>query len=268
MKRKYQLTAKNADIYDLYEQSVQSVEFEVEFINKMFKRYNRGICLDIREDFCSSAFISTEWVKAKNKNAYAVDIDKSALKIAHEKAKNRISKEQLNRLFLIKGNSLNVKLKKVNCILATNFSYWVFKERESLKKYFFNTYNNLKKNGIFILDAFGGYEAHQELEEKTKHKNFTYVWDQSSFNPINNDLTCYIHFEFNDGSKINKAFKYDWRLWSLPEITECLKAAGFKQVDIYMQGWDKKKDEESDKFYCVKKCDADAGWIAYIVALR
>ena len=56
----------------------------------MFKRYNRGICLDIREDFCSSAFISTEWVKAKNKNAYAVDIDKSALKIAHEKAKNRI----------------------------------------------------------------------------------------------------------------------------------------------------------------------------------
>ena len=38
MKRKYTLTAKNADIYDLYEKSVQSVEFEVEFINKMLRR--------------------------------------------------------------------------------------------------------------------------------------------------------------------------------------------------------------------------------------
>ena len=159
------------------------------------------------------------------------------------KAKKRISTEQLNRLFLIQGDSLNKKNKKVNCVLATNFSYWVFKERHTLKKYFLNSLKNLKKNGIFILDAFGGYEAHQELEEKTKHKHFTYVWDQNKFNPINNHMTCYIHFEFNNGSKIKKAFRYDWRLWSLPEITECLKEVGFKQVDIYMQGWDKKKNE-------------------------
>ena len=37
MKKKSKLTSKNADIYDLYERSVQSVEFEVEFIEKMFK---------------------------------------------------------------------------------------------------------------------------------------------------------------------------------------------------------------------------------------
>ena len=127
---------------------------------------------------------------------------------------------------------------------------------------------NLKKDGILLIDAFGGYEAHQELEESTKHNGFTYVWDQSKFNPITNEITCYIHFEFPNGSKIKKAFKYDWRLWSLPEITECLKAVGFKSVDIYMQGWEDEKDEETDDFYKTKTCDADPGWLAYIIATK
>ena len=119
-----------------------------------------------------------------------------------------------------------------------------------------------------MLDAFGGYEAHQELEEKTKYKNFTYCWDQHSFNPITNAITCYIHFEFNDGSVMKKAFEYHWRLWSLPEIRECLVEAGFKSIDVYMQGWDDKKNEETEKFYKMTKCDADPGWVAYIVASK
>ena len=81
-----------------------------------------------------------------------------------------------------------------------------------------------------MLDAFGGYEAHQLLEERTKHKGFTYVWDQSSFNPVNHDLKCFIHFEFSDKSSIKRAFVYDWRLWTLPEIKDCLHEAGFKRL--------------------------------------
>ena len=135
-------------------------------------------------------------------------------------------------------------------------------------KYFKNSHKCLKKDGILILDAFGGYEAHQELEERTKYKDFTYVWDQHAFNPITNDLKCFIHFEFKDKSSINKAFIYDWRLWSLPEIKECLLESGFKQVDIYMQGWDDEKDEETDDFYKTKTCDADPGWLAYIIATK
>ena len=157
---------------------------------------------------------------------------------------------------------------KVDIVSACNFSYWVFKTRDKLKKYFKNTYKCLKKDGLFILDAFGGYEAHQELEERTKHKNFTYVWDQHSFNPVTNDLTCFIHFEFKDKSKLNRAFKYEWRLWSLTEIKECLKESGFKSVDFYMQGWDEKKNEETERFYKTKKCDADPGWLAYIIAKK
>ena len=179
-----------------------------------------------------------------------------------------MSKDELSRLKLIKGDSLTKQTAKVDCVSAFNFSYWVFKKRSELVKYFKNAYKNLNKNGLLMLDAFGGYEAHQELEEKTQYKNFTYCWDQSRFNPITNELTCYIHFEFKDGSSIKKAFEYNWRLWSLPEIKECLLEAGFKSSEIYMQGWDDEKEEETEEFSKMTSCDADPGWIAYIIASK
>ena len=166
------------------------------------------------------------------------------------------------------GDSSRYKGDMVDCILATNFSYFVFKDRQKLIKYFTNAYNQLKKKGLFMLDAFGGYEAHQLLEERTKHKDFTYVWDQSSFNPITHEIKCYIHFEFPDKTKKNRAFSYNWRLWTLPEIQECLREAGFRHVDIYMQGWDDENDEETERFYKVTRCDADPAWVAYLVARK
>ena len=54
----------------------------------------------------------------------------------------------------------------------------------------------------------------------------------------------------------------------LPEIQECLKEAGFRYVDVYMQGWDEEKDEETERFYKVTKCDADPAWVAYLIARK
>ena len=105
MKKKSKLTSKNADIYDLYERSVQSVEFEVEFIEKMFKKYNRGKCLDIREDFCATASISATWVKgSKKKTAFAIDLDKKILNVAKKRINKSLSEEQSKRLHLIHGD--------------------------------------------------------------------------------------------------------------------------------------------------------------------
>ena len=99
--------------------------------------------------------------------------------------------------------------------------------------------------------------------------DFIYNAESNNIDDVLLDLTkTYIHFEFKDKSSINKAFIYDWRLWSLPEIKECLLESGFKQVDIYMQGWDDEKDEETDDFYKTKTCDADPGWLAYIIATK
>ena len=35
-----------------------------------------------------------------------------------------------------------------------------------------------------------------------------------------------------------------------------------------MQGWDDEKDEETEEFYKMTTCDADPGWIAYIIASK
>tara|TARA_Y100000768_G_scaffold168102_1_gene125871 strand:- start:234 stop:1040 length:807 start_codon:yes stop_codon:yes gene_type:complete len=267
--KKKKLSARNADINRLYEESVQCTEFEVSFINKLFKKYNNSKCKSLREDFCASALISAEWVQHNKSNtAIAVDLDRNMIKEAKKTSLSRLTIEEQKRMKICYGDSSKYSDDRVDCVLATNFSYFVFKERKRLINYFKHVHKQLRNKGILMLDAFGGYEAHQLLEERTKHKNFTYVWDQSSFNPITHEIKCYIHFEFPDKTKIMRAFEYNWRLWTLPEIQECLSEAGFKRIDIYMQGWDDKKNEETERFYKVRKCDADPAWVAYIAARK
>ncbi len=176
MKRE-KLTARKANIDRLYEESVQCPEFEVSFIKKLFKKYFNTKCISLREDFCASALISSEWVKDnKNNTSISVDLDKRMISAAKKTAQNRLDNEQRSRMKIRYGDSSKYKGDIVDCILATNFSYFVFKDRQKLIKYFSNAHSQLKKKGLFMLDAFGGYEAHQLLEERTKHKDFTYVW--------------------------------------------------------------------------------------------
>jgi hypothetical protein len=79
-------------------------------------------------------------------------------------------------------------------------------------------------------------------------------------------MECNIHFEFPDGSRFDKAFSYQWRLWTLPEIREILYESGFTQVDIYWEGTDEDTGEGNGLYTPSEIGDADAGWICYIVA--
>jgi hypothetical protein len=152
----------------------------------------------------------------------------------------------------------------VDIVLAMNFSYWIFKDRQTMVRYFRHVYEYLAEDGIFFLDSFGGPEAIQEMEEDTEYDGFTYVWDQHRFNPITGEGLFYIHFKFDDGSKIKKAFVYDWRVWTLPELTEMLNEAGFS-ASVYWEGTD--KDGEGDGVFTRSDVgEADDSWIAYIVA--
>jgi hypothetical protein len=158
----------------------------------------------------------------------------------------------------------------VDALLAMNFSYWLFKEREDLVNYFKIARESLKDDGIMFLDAFGGYESFQELEEEREidddDAGFTYVWDQASFNPINNNMICHISFHFNDGSVMKNAFTYDWRMYTLPEIRDILKDAGFKKSTIYWEGWDEDEEEGNGIYEPAEQGEADPGWVVYITA--
>ncbi|MBP6261320.1 MAG: class I SAM-dependent methyltransferase, partial [Chromatiaceae bacterium] len=131
--------------------------------------------------------------------------------------------------------------------------------------------DSLKPDGVFFLDAYGGYDAYRLTAEERVIQGdeglFTYIWDQAHYDPISGRLICHIHFAFKDGSRLEQAFSYDWRLWSLPEIRELLAEAGFGRVLCYWQGWDA-QGEPDGIFVPVEEGEPEAGWIAYLTAER
>src|SRR5690606_9805443 len=99
------------------------------------------------------------------------------------------------------------------------------KTRAELVRYFRRVRTALVSDGVFFLDAYGGYDAYRELEEATVHDGFTYIWNQETYHPVTGEMSCRIDFRFPDGSRLKRAFTYDWRLWSLPELQEMLAEA-------------------------------------------
>lgn len=258
--------ADTADRHLLYEQSVQATEFEYEFIDTNFRRLRGRDATRLREDFCGTAQMCCEWVRGRAENhAIGVDFDPEVLDWSREHHIAALKPKQKSRVTLLQEDVRAVTTDPADIIVAMNFSWQIFKERDSLRDYFASVREGLVDDGVFFLDIFGGYDACRELEEKTRHKGFTYVWDQASFDPVTANLVCHIHFHFSDGSKIKKAFTYDWRLWTIPEVREILLEAGFSNVTVYWQGWDE-DDEPSGEFLPATHGEADPAWICMISA--
>lgn len=272
MAKSTQRRSRQADLADrhaLYEASVQDTETELEFVADTFRELAGRPLMVLREDFCGTANTATAWVRlAKGHEAVGIDLDGDVLDWGRARHVEALNSEQKTRLELLQADVLTAQTRPVDAVLAMNFSYYLFTTRDSLRGYFERVRSSLVEDGALFLDAFGGYDAHRELEERTEYDDFTYVWDQATFDPIHHHMTCLIHFEFPDGSSLKNAFEYHWRLWTLPEIRELLLEAGFSSATVYWEGTDEDSGE-GDGIYSPSECgDADAGWICYIVARR
>jgi SAM-dependent methyltransferase len=266
VRKKRQTMADKADIHELYEKSVQNVEHEVEFLQGTFKDIRGRTAHLFREDFCGTASASCEWVRqGGDYQAIGVDIDPAVLEWGRQNRVSRLSSADQARVSLIEGDVMSTDTPPVDLMAAFNFSFFIFDTRDKLRAYFERAYAALKDDGVFFVDLFGGPEAQEETKEKTKYKRFTYVWHQAEFHPVTNYIRCHIDFRFKDGSKIKKAFTYEWRLWSAPEIREVLAEAGFKKSTLYWEGEDE-DGEGNGEFTPDEKGEADLAWIAYIVA--
>jgi hypothetical protein len=261
--------ADQADRHVLYEASVQDTETELEFVSETFREVTGRELKRLREDFCGTANTACAWVRGgSDHEAIGVDLDGEVLAWGRKHHVAALKPEQQQRLELLQDNVLSVQTRSVDAVLAMNFSYYLFTTREALRGYFERARAALVDDGVLFLDAFGGYDAHRELEERTEYDDFTYVWDQASFDPIHHHMTCLIHFEFPDGSSLKNAFEYHWRLWTLPEIRELLLEAGFSSATVYWEGTDEETGEGDGIYSPSESGDADAGWICYIVARR
>ena len=256
------------DKYQLYLDAVQSPAEDVKFYRRAYKKVNgQQEARVLREDFCGAGAISCEWVKLNTENkSCGLDLDAEPMSYGRQHYISKLSAEQQERIVLINKNVLSPNLPKADIAVAVNFSYFFFKSRPVLKDYFRNVYKSLHKNGIFIVDSFGGAQCTGAIEDKTRHKNFTYYWDQKSFDPVTNEAYFEIHFRYKN-KKHEGVFSYDWRMWSLPEVREIMQEVGFKSSHVYWEGSDS-KGHGNGVFTIVKKGEACESWIAYVVGVK
>jgi cyclopropane fatty-acyl-phospholipid synthase-like methyltransferase len=264
--------------HDLYEASVQSVDADLDFFERVYRRKRGQRFTTFREDFCGTAVLSCEWVRRRKENrAWGVDLHVPTLEWGR---KNRLTTlgDDAERVTLINANVLDVEEPKVDVVAALNFSFSVFKKRELLRTYFETVRRSLAPGGIFFVDNLGGSETMGEVTDKRRipattlfngHKTpaFTYIWDQARFNAVNHDLLCYIHFDLAGGVKVRRAFTYDWRLWTLPELQELMREAGFASAEVYLEGWDDEEDDTDGVFRRRVYFENQEAWVAYVVGI-
>ncbi len=254
------------DKYEYYRRSVQSAEGDVVFLKRVYHELRGKEAKTLREDFCGTFALSCEWVKLNPKHeAFSLDLDPEPLVYGRTHYLPELKPEQQKRVHLQEGNVLTSKLPATDIAIAMNFSYFIFKSRQMMKQYFANAYKALKKDGVFILDCFGGSQCYDAIEEPTKHRGFTYYWDQTGFDPVSNRALFYIHFRPEGKKKMERVFTYDWRMWSIPELREILEEVGFKRSHVYWEGTTR-AGEGDGVFTRTEKGESCLSWIAYIAA--
>jgi SAM-dependent methyltransferase len=253
--------------YRLYLASVQNPAADIKFINKEYKSIYGKTPLVLREDFCGTGMMACEWVEqSADHKAYGIDLDMEPLSFGVVNHYDDLKADEQARMKYINGNVMTDYDFKTDIVVAFNFSYYLFKKRADLLKYFTQVRKHLKKDGAFFIDLFGGTEARQELEESVKHKNHTYYWDCAKYNPLTAECLYHIHFKTKDGVKHEKAFTYDWRMWDARELQDILEDAGFSKCHIYWEGVDK-DGTGNGSFKKATKADNCESWVTYICAL-
>lgn len=258
---------KKFDKYFHYKESVQSPETDISFFNKTYRSFYNKKPLSFREDFCGTFALGTAWVQLSHHHqAFVVDHDKKPLTYGKTHHLSLLDRQQRKRLHIFNKDVCSKVLPGADIISVSNFSYFVFKERGMMLKYFRSVRQKLSKKGLFIIDIFGGSDVYDNSEEAIQHDTFTYYWEQSRFNSIDNSARFAIHFKRKGEKKRRNTFVYHWRLWSLPEIKDILKEAGFSESFVYLEGFDK-KGEGTGLFRKKKRGDICDTYVAYLVSL-
>jgi SAM-dependent methyltransferase len=243
---------------------VQHGPTEVDLLERILRRRGRRP-RRLREDFSGTALLAVEWVRrGPARTAVAVDIDPAVHAWARRQRVPELG-ETSARLRLVTADVRASPGRDFDAVVAFNFSYSVFKTRAELGRYLRRARRALAPGGLLVLDAFGGWDAQKELVERRRIAGgVTYVWEQEAFDPITHHIRCAIHFELPDGRRLRRAFHYDWRLWTLPELTELFEEAGLEDVEVL---WDVAPRGDV-RYVPRRRASGQAGWLAYVVGRR
>jgi len=272
------MIAKRPDPHVLYEAAVQGVYFDLDLMERIYRRLRGRRFVRFREDFCGTAQMAAAWVLRRPENlAWGVDLHAPTLAWARRHRLSRM-REHARRLTLVRADVRSVTRPRVDVVAAYNYSFWVFKKRPDLLRYFRGARASLRPGGLFFVTAFAGNRAMGTLTERTyvpgsysidgeRVPPFTYVWEQNRFNAIDHDILCHIHFRLRDGSWMRRAFSYDWRMWTVPEIRDALLEAGFRKTLVYADAWNERRNRPDDFYRLRTRLQNQDSWLAIIVGV-
>jgi SAM-dependent methyltransferase len=258
----------STDRHRLYQASVQAPEADIEFFDSVYRKHHGASPRDLREDFCGTALLSLTWAESDaRRTALGIDLDADTLAWGRKHNLAAATKSVRKRVRLAEADVRSVERPKVDVACAMNFSFCTFKTREQLEAYLGAAYRGLRKAGVLVLELYGGTEAIAPIEERREVGDFVYTWEQETFNPIDRNTLCHIHFELPDGTRLERAFTYDWRLWTIPELREALSRVGFGSSEVYWETVDEEGEGTGD-YQQTEREENQEGWLVYVVGIK
>lgn len=253
------------DKYDLYTICVQDPPRLARFLQAV----HGGGARILREDFSGPAAICRAWVElGLGDTAIAVDRDPAPLRKARGAKGLRIVQRDVMKA-----------PHRADIIAALNFPLGYWHERRDLVRYLDASRRRLRPGGVLVADLYGGVTAFEKGVTRRRFRGpsgerITYEWEQLATDA----LTCRVHNQIHftvatsrgstDRSrKLRRAFDYDWRLWSIPELSDATFDAGFRSVDVYNRLGD--AIDSDGRMYVSPVAsgeELDPTWVVYVAA--
>lgn len=256
------------DRYVLYQEAVQDPEVEIGFIDRVYRKVRRCPPRSMHEDFSGTAALSCAWVRSHPKRtAVAVDIDADPLRWGQAHNVALLDGDQRRRIRLEQGDACEHDTGSADVVVALNFSYYALHTRERLITWLARARSQLEPDGLLVMDVLGGPSCYAVGEDpKEDREGFVYQWETLAFDPISHRARCAIHFLLNDGREMRQAFTYEWRLWTMPELRDALREAGFDRSTVWWEGVDAETGEGDGRYTAQESAEPLDCWVSYLVA--
>jgi ubiquinone/menaquinone biosynthesis C-methylase UbiE len=216
----------------VYDELMKNVDYKAwtEYIERMFKLFNIKP-KNIIDLACGTGNITIPLAK-RNYNIIGIDISQDMLSIAEQKAREHslniqwICQDMINFQGFTKQDAIICACDGLNYILKV----------EDLQSIFSRVYTSLRQGGIFVFDMNSRYKIEEVLAEQTfayAGEEISYIWE----NYYNKDQEI-IDFELSFFVKNKENYKrfneiHKQKAYSINNVIELLKHAGFKKIDYY-----------------------------------
>lgn len=252
------------DKYDLYTLCVQDPPRYVRFLRAI----HGGKPNVLRDDFAGPGAIALAWARSDSaRRAVAVDADPVPLR----KAKHP----------RVKVDVVDVRKTKTTADIVTSLNFGVCElhTRRQLMVYLKNARKTLKAGGVIVCDLYGGATAMKRGAWKQERvspsgQRVVYTWEQVEAEPTTGMVRNNIHFALlnargKETEQFERAFEYNWRLWTIAELREAMLEAGFESVDVYDR-IGSAVDGDGNMFVEPVEVDQplDKSWVVYVAGRK